>query len=59
MPISLFLFSRPTPERLGRFAALGLERVVLAFENAEVQPDSATLRHLDALAPLVHDWRDA
>jgi probable F420-dependent oxidoreductase len=59
VPISLFLFSRPTPERLGRFAALGLERIVLAFENADRQPDSATLRHLDALAPLVEDWRDA
>jgi probable F420-dependent oxidoreductase len=59
VPISLFLFSRPTPARLERFAALGLARVVLAFENADVQPESETMRHLDALTPLVRDWRDA
>jgi probable F420-dependent oxidoreductase len=59
VPISLFLFSRPTPERLTRFAALGLERIVLAFENGEVQPESETMRHLDTLTPIVEDWRTA
>jgi probable F420-dependent oxidoreductase len=59
IPISLFLFSRPTPERLTRFAALGFERIVLAFENGDVQPESATMRHLDTLTSVVEDWRDA
>jgi probable F420-dependent oxidoreductase len=59
VPISLFVFSRPTPERLKRFAALGLERVVVGFENALVQPASETLRHLDVLTTIVEEWRDA
>jgi probable F420-dependent oxidoreductase len=59
VPISLFLFSRPTPERLERFAKLGLERVVLSFENALLQPESATLHHLDSLTAIVEDWRAA
>jgi probable F420-dependent oxidoreductase len=59
VPISLFLFSRPTPQRLERFAALGLERVVVSFENALVQPESATLSHLDTLTKIVEEWRAA
>jgi probable F420-dependent oxidoreductase len=57
VPISLFMFSRPTPARLERYAPLGLERIVLAAPTAEMQDASTTLRHLDELAPMVEEWR--
>jgi probable F420-dependent oxidoreductase len=56
VPTSLLMFTRPTPERLERYTALGLERIVLAATSANLQPESETLRHLDALTPIVHDW---
>jgi alkanesulfonate monooxygenase SsuD/methylene tetrahydromethanopterin reductase-like flavin-dependent oxidoreductase (luciferase family) len=58
VPISLLMFTRPTPERLERYGALGLERIVLASTNAELQPEAETLRHLDSLTPIVQDWRE-
>ena len=57
VPISLFMFSRPTPVRLERYAPLGLERIVLSSPTAELQDPSTTLRHLDELAPVVAEWR--
>ena len=57
VPISLFMFSRPTPARLERYAPLGLERLVLSAPNAELRDESSTLRHLDELAPIVAEWR--
>jgi probable F420-dependent oxidoreductase len=58
VPISLFMFSRPTPARLERYAPLGLERIVLSAPTAELQDPSTTLRHLDELAPIVAEWRN-
>lgn len=58
VPISLFLFTRPTPARLERYAALGVERLVLSAPNAELEDASVTLRRLDELAPVVEQWRE-
>jgi probable F420-dependent oxidoreductase len=57
VPISLFLFSRPTPTRLERYARLGVERLVLSAPTAELQDPATTLRHLDEITPLVEEWR--
>lgn len=57
VPISLFLFTRPTPARLERYAALGVERLVLSAPNAELEDASVTLRRLDELTPVVEQWR--
>jgi probable F420-dependent oxidoreductase len=57
VPISLFMFSRPTPVRLERYAPLGLERIVLSAPTAEMLDQPTTLRHLDELAPVVAEWR--
>jgi probable F420-dependent oxidoreductase len=57
VPISLFMFCRPTPARLERYAALGLERIVLSAPDAELRDQSTTVRHLDELAPIVSEWQ--
>jgi len=57
VPISLFMFQRPTSDRLERYAPLGLERVVFSSPDAELRDESTTLRHLDDLAPIVAQWQ--
>jgi probable F420-dependent oxidoreductase len=55
VPISLHCFSRLTPERLERYAGLGITRVVAAGSTT-VTPEADTRRHLDELTPLVTAW---
>lgn len=57
VPISLFMFHRPTPARLERYAPLGLARIVLSPPGGELRDESTTLRHLDELAPIVAQWQ--
>lgn len=58
VPISLFLFSRPSAARLERDAPLGFERLVLSPPIAGLQDPSATLRHLDEVTPIVEERRE-
>lgn len=56
--ISLLAFTRPTEARLERYAALGLDRVVLSSTTAAIEPAADTMRLLDELTPVVEAWRD-
>lgn len=56
VPITVFSFSRPTPARMARYAALDLERVVLAFPHAELSEPDDTVRHLDELTPILAEF---
>jgi probable F420-dependent oxidoreductase len=58
VPISLMVFTRPTPARLEEYAALGLERIVLAAPSAELTTADDTLRQLDSIAPIVQEWAE-
>jgi probable F420-dependent oxidoreductase len=59
VPISLLCFTRPKPQRLAEYAALGLARIVQAAPTAEVQPETETRRLLDELTPIVAEWAPA
>lgn len=56
VPISLLMFSRPSPAQLEQYAAVGLERVVLA--GPESLSADETLKDLDSITPLVHEWAE-
>jgi probable F420-dependent oxidoreductase len=58
VPISLLVFTRPTPARLEEYAGLGLERIVLAAPSAELTPPDEQVRHLDAITPIVQEWAE-
>ena len=53
VPISLLLFSRPTPARLERYAALGIERVVASAPTAELVDADFILRDIEAITPVL------
>lgn len=57
VPISLFMFSRPTPERVERYAGLGVHRLIVSPPNALVNDADFTLRHLDEVTPMVNDFK--
>jgi probable F420-dependent oxidoreductase len=57
VPISLLLFSRPTAQRIERYAALGIERLVVSAPTAELVPDEFTLRDLDEVTPIVAPYQ--
>ena len=56
--ISLLLFSRPTPSRLDRYAAAGIERVVVSVPSADLVDADFVLRDLDTITPLVEQYKD-
>ena len=53
VPISLLLFSRPTPARLERYAALGIARVVASAPTAELVDADFILRDIEAITPVL------
>jgi probable F420-dependent oxidoreductase len=55
--VSLLLFGRPTPARIERYAALGIERVVVSVPSADVVDADFVRRDLDAVTPLVAEYR--
>lgn len=57
VPVSLLLFSRPTPARLDRYAELGVGRVVASVPSARVVDADFVLRDLDEITPLVEQYR--
>ncbi|MEZ5234192.1 MAG: TIGR03619 family F420-dependent LLM class oxidoreductase [Acidimicrobiales bacterium] len=57
VPISLVMFSRPTAKRIERYAALGIERVACTAPSAGLIDTEFTLRDLDAITPLVEQYR--
>lgn len=56
VPVSLFMFGRPTPDRIERYAALGVHRLIVSPPNANLQDADFVLRHLDDLAPVVSEF---
>jgi probable F420-dependent oxidoreductase len=58
VPVSLLMFSRPTPARIERYASLGIGRLVLTSPSAALTPPDATLRLLDQMTPLVRGHGD-
>jgi alkanesulfonate monooxygenase SsuD/methylene tetrahydromethanopterin reductase-like flavin-dependent oxidoreductase (luciferase family) len=58
VPITLWMFRRPEPRRLERYAPLGLERLVLSGSSAALESEATTLRTLDELTPIVNSWKD-
>jgi probable F420-dependent oxidoreductase len=58
VPISLLLFSRPSPARVERYAAVGIGRVVVSAPSAELVNGDFILRDLDEVTPIVHQYRD-
>lgn len=56
VPISLFMFSRPTPDRIERYAALGVHRLIVSPPHANLQDADFTLRHLDELSGIVEGF---
>ena len=54
--ISLLLFSKPTPARIERYAALGIERLVVSAPTAELVPPDFTLSHLDEVTPILQPY---
>ena len=56
VPISLLLFSRPTPGRIERYAALGVERLVVSVPSAELVDADFVLRDLDAITPIIEPY---
>ena len=59
VPVSLFMFSRPSDARIERYAALGIRRVVVSVPSAEVVPAADIMRDLDEITPLVQRHRTA
>ncbi len=57
VPVSLLLFSRPTPSRLDRYAELGVQRVVASVPSAAVVDADFVLRDLDEITPLVAQYQ--
>jgi alkanesulfonate monooxygenase SsuD/methylene tetrahydromethanopterin reductase-like flavin-dependent oxidoreductase (luciferase family) len=53
VPISLLMFSRPSEARVLRYAALGVQRLVISSPSAELVTEDFTRRHLDEVTPLV------
>ncbi len=58
IPVSLFLFSRPTEARIERYAALGIRRLVVSVPSADVvdaahPPERDTCR--PSCSPTAHD----
>ncbi len=56
VPISLLLFSRPTPARLERYAALGIARVVASAPTAELVDADFILRDIEAITPVLQQY---
>jgi probable F420-dependent oxidoreductase len=56
IPVSLLMFARPKPERIERYAAVGIERVVITPPSAQLWPAAATLAHLDEVTPIVKQF---
>ncbi len=56
VPVSLLMFSRPSPSRIERYAALGVKRLVLTLPSAELVDADFTLRDLDVITPLVQQY---
>lgn len=59
VPISLVMFSRPTASRIERYAALGIERVACTAPSAGLVDADFIARDLDAITPLVEQYRTA
>jgi probable F420-dependent oxidoreductase len=59
VPVSLLLFSRPTPSRIERYAELGVGRVVASVPSAEVVDADFVRRDLDEITPLVERYGPA
>lgn len=53
VPVSLFMFGRLTPERVEKYAGLGVHRLIVSPPNANLQDAGFVLRHLEELTPLV------
>ena len=55
IPITVFSFGRPNRERLGSYAELGVERIVIPPPTMMRHDDKATLDWLDQWAPIMAD----
>ena len=53
IPISLFLFRRPTVEQVEQYAAAGVTQCVVTPVHFNMPSPDETLRHLDELAPIL------
>ena len=56
VPISLFMFSRPTDARIERYAELGVQRVVVSVPSAGLSTAEQILRDLDDITPVVERY---
>jgi probable F420-dependent oxidoreductase len=56
VPVSLVMFSRPTPARIERYAALGVQRLVLTAPSAGLVDADFVRRDLDEVTPLVQQY---
>lgn len=56
VPISLMLYARPTPSRIERYAALGIDRLLTSSSSAGLVSEEFTMRELDEVTPLVQQY---
>ncbi len=56
VPVSILLFSRPTPARLERYAALGVKRVVASAPTAELVDADFIMRDIEKITRIVQDY---
>ena len=56
VPVSLVLFSRPTPARIERYSALGIARMVVSAPTGEVVDADFTRRDLDSVTDVVERY---
>ena len=57
--MALPIFSRPSPARIERYAALGVQRLVLTAPSAGLIDADFVRRDLDEVTPLVQRYTDA
>jgi probable F420-dependent oxidoreductase len=56
VPVSLVLFSRPTPARIERYTALGIHRMVVSAPTGELVDADFTRRDLDSVAEVIERY---
>ena len=56
VPVSLVLFARPTPARVERYTALGIERMVISAPTGELVDEDFTRRDLDSVMDVVQEY---
>jgi probable F420-dependent oxidoreductase len=58
VPVSLVLFARPTPARVERYTALGIERMVISAPTGELVDEDFTRRDLDSVMDVVERYSE-